>query len=170
MQNKHIVLIGFMGSGKSTVGPMLARSLNLPFTDLDLEVSKRSGDTIAQLFSKGEKKFRDIETKILQQIIQQPQRVIATGGGTIMTSINRELLKFQSHIFWLDATPRSLWNRLQQKAKIERPLMAKCETLQNFANLYASRIPYYRMSHNRIDTSLLTPSSVAQLMATAING
>ena len=99
---KKLILIGLPGSGKTTVGGLLARQLGLPFRDCDPQVERLAGRTVAQLFSSGEECFRRWETAALQALCAGEDCVLATGGGAVLRPENRALLRRSGVLFWLD--------------------------------------------------------------------
>ncbi|WP_339063509.1 shikimate kinase [Tepidibacillus marianensis] len=142
---QHIILIGFMGVGKSTVGKELANILNIPFIDMDEEIIKQEGRTIPDIFKlAGEKYFRKIETMILQRIIQSPnQAVIATGGGIILSKQNRLLIK-QHYTILLDASIDEVYRRVSGNSE-DRPLLQSNQDLRRrLEDLYRSRSSLYQ--------------------------
>jgi shikimate kinase len=151
MQVRAVFLVGFMGSGKSTVGEELARRLGWDFVDLDVQIEAREHQSIAEIFAlKGEPAFRRSETEILAELIRSCARnsVIALGGGAFAQAQNRELLKAWPSVF-LNAPLEELWRRSEDEAK-KRPLR---KSRQQFCDLYWSRLPYYREATVTIETS-----------------
>ncbi len=138
--NRHIVLAGMMGSGKSTVGPRLGETLSRPFYDVDREVVEAAGQSIPEIFAtEGESAFRLRESETLVRLLSMPQSsVIALGGGTLLDPDNRR--KVSGHlVIWLDLAPEELWRRVH---KTQRPLAP--QNFETFRGLYASRRPVYR--------------------------
>jgi shikimate kinase len=110
------------GGGKSTVGKELARQLGCDFVDCDKEFERRSGSTIVALFARdGEAAFRDLEAATLAGLIEEGAAVIATGGGAVLRSTNRELLRERTRCVYLRAGPDFLWRRLRRDRR--RPLL-----------------------------------------------
>lgn len=139
---KHIILIGFMGTGKTTVGHKLAEHLNCSFFDIDEKIIETEGSSINDIFSeKGEEYFRVVETRILNNIVNNPPSIIATGGGIILSPINREIITTQ-HVVLLEASTDEIYRRIANST--ERPLIKgsikdKIETLlMERAELYKS--------------------------------
>ena len=118
---KKLILIGLPGSGKTTVGGLLARQLGLPFRDCDPQVERLAGRTVAQLFSCGEECFRRWETAALQVLCAGEDCVLATGGGAVLRPENRALLRCSGVLFWLDRPVADIERTLEIES---RPLLA----------------------------------------------
>lgn len=125
-KGKNIVLIGFMGSGKSTVGLKLSYRLRLPVEDTDKLIEKRQGVTIGEIFAtQGEEAFRRMETELLRELSEKPYgRILSVGGGTPVREENRRLLKKCGTVIYLRATAETVYERL--KGDATRPLL-QCE-------------------------------------------
>src|SRR5215475_12880865 len=109
-----IFLLGFMASGKSTVGPLLAARLNRRFIDLDRVIEGKAGCPIVELIEReGEERFREIETETLREAVSQSGVIIAPGGGAITREENRELMSRLGITVWLDAPFELCWRRIQ---------------------------------------------------------
>lgn len=135
-----IVLIGFMGVGKTTIGKALAQKMQIPFIDLDAEIMKKEGKSISQIFeTKGEKYFRALECESLKAYINM-NVVIATGGGIIENTNNIELLKKNKLNFWVDTNIYSVYNRIV--GDVNRP-NAQNKSFDEIKKLYNSRISRY---------------------------
>jgi shikimate kinase len=151
MGPRLVFLVGFMASGKSTVGQELARRLSWEFADLDLRIEARERQLIPEIFrERGETGFRLAETNALRDLLAElPQgnRVIALGGGAFVQEINRELVRQWPSVF-LEAPASDLWQRSLRDG-IVRPLRGSPE---QFAKLYAERLPCYRQASLVIDT------------------
>lgn len=159
-----ILLIGMMGSGKSTVAPLVAERLNCPAYDLDDEIVRRSGRSIAEIFAgDGEVAFREWERATLTDLMQaEGLRVIALGGGALTQPATRTLAGL-GWIVWLDANPAMLWRRV---AGTDRPLAQ--EGLDAFVRRYRERYRVYRqMAGMRIDVGGLAPAQVADVIVDA---
>ncbi|GAA0457916.1 shikimate kinase [Alkalibacillus silvisoli] len=141
-----IALIGFMGSGKSTVGKMLARQLKKPFYDLDQEVINKVGMEIRDIFSKyGESYFREVESDVLSSL-QVNNCIVATGGGIVESEDNQQILKSKYLTFWLKADFNTISNRLiGDKA---RPLWSQDRDKK--MDLFNRRQLLYERSSNKV--------------------
>lgn len=142
--NGSIVLCGFMGCGKTTVGKRAAKLLKWDFYDLDLYIEEKEGLTVSEIFEKyGEEGFRKMETQAAKELSQKGGAVIACGGGTVLFPQNVEAFHQNgSVIILLDAPLAVLQERLKHDKK--RPLLQKPNRNQVIADLYRQRIPLYR--------------------------
>ncbi|HJR26054.1 MAG TPA: shikimate kinase [Acidimicrobiales bacterium] len=140
-----MVLVGLMGSGKTTVGRRLAALLDRAFVDADDAVEARAGRPIAEIFEDdGEDAFRDLEAAVLEELLRAPDHpVIASGGGAVVRPATRALLGGDDvTVVWLDAAPAFLASRIERKA--HRPLLAGDETpRQVLERLHGERAPLY---------------------------
>lgn len=158
MAARAVFLVGFMGSGKSSLGKELARRLNWDFVDLDSRIETREGHTIPELFrNRGEHGFRVAETNALRDLTESLARdtVVALGGGTFAQLENRELLQSWRSVF-LEAPLDELWRRCAEHAK-NRPL--RRDRIE-FARLYQHRLPFYRQATVTVVTSGKDPASL----------
>jgi shikimate kinase len=148
-------LVGMPGGGKSTVGRVLARQLNAPFVDADAEIEKLlDGETIKDYFARmGESSFRDIESRVILDLLKQPgEMVLATGGGAVLRDLNRERLHQHSTVVYLRSSPDELFRRLRHDTT--RPLLQVGNPLAKLRELYAQRDPLYRRcAHFVLETS-----------------
>jgi shikimate kinase len=142
----HLVLVGLMGSGKTTVGRRLARKLDRPFVDADEELEATTGRSVADWFAvDGEDAFRDAESQVLGALLDRDEPlVIATGGGVVGRAENRARLTSDDlTVVWLQATPELLAYRVSQKApRAHRPLLAE-DPAAVLTRLAAERDPWY---------------------------
>jgi shikimate kinase len=140
-----VVLVGLMGSGKTTVGRRLAARLDRPFVDADEALEARAGRSIADIFeTDGEEAFRDLESEVLAWLLAAPQPgVIASGGGVVLRPENRKLLSAHDvTVVWLDAGPAFLASRVERKA--HRPLLAgEVSPVEVLERLHQERAPLY---------------------------
>ncbi len=134
---KNIFLIGMPGAGKSTIGKILSENLFLPFYDADIYLEFSIGKSISSLFIQGEDIFRDIETEILKKLVLK-KAIIATGGGVIVRKENRELLKKEGFVFFIDRKIEDIKKDIQKEY---RPLLRKGVSLES---LYEERFLLYK--------------------------
>ncbi len=138
-----VSLVGMPGSGKSTVGRQLARQLGLPFIDSDHEIEARIGMPIRDFFSaQGEPVFRDLEQQVVDELTQRDGIVLATGGGAVLRSANRDVLHGRSTVFYLRSTPEEIFRRLRHDT--QRPLLQVTDPLRKLRELFRERDPLYR--------------------------
>ncbi len=158
----NIFLIGLMGAGKSTVGRLLARRLGKRFVDSDHEIEKRNGVTIPVIFEiEGEDGFRRREQEVLVDLAQETDLVLSTGGGIVLRSDNREVLRNQGFVVYLSARPELLAERTRHDRS--RPLLNVDDPLARLRELYAVRDPLYReVAHAVVETGRGAPQQVVQ--------
>ena len=162
----HIVLVGPMGSGKSTLGRELAIRLGMAFVDVDARVVATAGCDIPTLFaSEGEAGFRERETQALVEALAGETAVIATGGGAVLADANRTAMREACHVVYLQVDAATQLTRLA--GDTDRPLLATADRAQRLADLQGIREPLYReVAHQIFDTSSLAPdAAVAALSA-----
>jgi len=160
MEARVVFLVGFMGSGKSSLGKELARRLSWDFVDLDSRIETREGQAIPEIFrDRGEHGFRLAETSALRDLTESIERdtVVALGGGAFVQPENRELLRSWPSVF-LEAPLDDLWRRCVEHAK-ERPL--RTDRVE-FARLYQYRLPFYRQATVTVVTSGRDPASLCE--------
>lgn len=139
----NIALIGPMGSGKSTLGKLLSRRLDVPFVDTDKIIEDKTGVDIPTIFDiEGEKGFRDRETKVLEEVSANPPQVISTGGGIVIRPENREILRQNTYAVYLLVPPDQLIARL--KNDTTRPLLQTANPEEVILRIMHERDPFYR--------------------------
>ncbi len=159
---KNIVLIGFMGTGKSTIGIKLAERLKMQFIDMDREIEKLTGMSIPMLFKKhGEIRFRSEEQLMSQKLGRRNNLVIATGGGVVLNKENVESLKRSGILICLDADPRVILARVNRK-KGTRPLLKKNLAIDDIEKMLNDREEYYSLADYRVDTSAKEMDKIVQ--------
>ena len=141
---KNVILIGFMGAGKTTVGERYAKKHGLPMVDTDWLIEERAGMTISEIFAqKGEDEFRRTETAVLQTLLSDTQeKVISVGGGLPLREENRRLLKQLGTVIYLEVNPETVLKRL--KGDTTRPLLQGGDVTQRVKEFLAVRGPIYR--------------------------
>lgn len=155
---KNIILIGFMGSGKSSIGRELSQTLGYPVLDTDSLIVQRAGKPIRALFEEeGEEAFRDLESRVLSDLEEeQPTRcIIATGGGIILRPENRAILRRLGFVVWLVVSPAEIVRRTRRNK--ERPLLNNEDPEGTIARLLEERTALYRQTaHQPVETDGLT--------------
>lgn len=163
---RHIALVGFMGCGKSTIGPLLAQALGRGFLDTDRAVEEMVGASIPEIFAReGEEAFRQYETRALQLALARSPRVIATGGGLVVRPENRTLLQKKSTTVWLRVPMDTLLDRLTKEG--DRPLLRDDPGFKRTRALYAARESLYKQASIRIDASV-SPTRVVRAIMTEL--
>jgi shikimate kinase len=138
----NVFLVGMMGAGKTTIGRALARKLDRKFFDTDQEIVRRTGVPIPVIFDiEGEHGFRARESAILAELSQCDSAVIATGGGIVLSSANREILQAAGTVIYLRASVEDLWRRTSRDRN--RPLLQTVDPQQTLRNLHTQRDPLY---------------------------
>jgi shikimate kinase len=160
-RGQSIVLIGFMGAGKSSTGKALARRTGLPCFDTDEIVSARFGLAIAEIFARfGEEKFRDAESEALGQLSGAAPAIIVTGGGIVLRPENLRRLRELGSVVSLEANEETLFRRISRRAT--RPLLQTEDPRATMVELLRVREPLYREAADvRVETSRLTHDEVA---------
>lgn len=139
----NLALIGFMATGKSSVGRLVARRLGFDFVDTDALIEKRAGKPIAQIFAEeGEPRFRLFERQIVQELKARNRLVIATGGGLAVDPSNLNSLKEHALVVCLWATHRTIWERARRNTN--RPLLQTPDPEGRIRDLLLARVPFYR--------------------------
>jgi shikimate kinase len=157
-----IVLIGFMGAGKSSVGRTLARMTGLPRFDTDEVVAARFGLTVSEIFeTQGEEAFREAEAEALRELADRRGAIITTGGGILLRPENADLVRELGTVVYLDADEETLFRRINRRAT--RPLLRTENPRATLTELLRVRLPLYRAAADiEVDTSFLTHDEVAK--------
>jgi shikimate kinase len=158
---RRLYLVGFMGCGKTTVGRLLAQRLGWRFLDLDEELERRQGRTIAQIFAEqGEPYFRDLERRLLDETLtgSEEPTVVALGGGTFAQADNFDRLRSDGGVsVWLDCPLEELRRRC--RGLPNRPLFRDADS---FRQLFEQRLPYYQKADFRVDADRRDPAAVVE--------
>jgi len=164
MSHRNIILIGPMGSGKSTIGNIIANRLHREFKDSDHFIEKRTGVDIARIFDiEGEHGFRERESDALNELLSQNNRVIATGGGSVLRPQNQQLLKQKGFIIFLDTSVAQQLRRLARDKK--RPLLQTENPRERLEAMFVERHPIYL---DLADLAVKTDKRVARRLAADI--
>jgi shikimate kinase len=158
---QNIALIGFMGTGKSSVGQLVAAQLHFTFLDTDHVIEARAGKTISEIFEQeGEPAFRELEKKIVAELVTRKKTAISTGGGLPADTGNLASLKTHSLVVCLWASPEKIWERV--RSQTHRPLLNEPDPLAKIRLLLAEREPFYRQADVLLNTEMRSLKDVAQ--------
>jgi shikimate kinase len=160
---RHLILVGLMGSGKTTVGCHLARLCGRPFIDIDHEVEACAGQTVGEIFERhGEEEFRRLEYAMIQDVMGRPPAVVATGGGAVQFERNRKLLWKKGTVIYLQARIPSLVQRLKKSKG--RPLILNQDPQAVLTALLAKREAFYLQAHKVVVVDDLPAREVASTL------
>ncbi|WP_405111775.1 shikimate kinase [Paenibacillus sp. FSL K6-1217] len=160
MNDRNIILVGMMATGKSTVGAILAGELDYELIDLDAVITGREGRSIADIFAEGgEQAFRSIESAVLQEMLQGERRVISTGGGAVLAPGNAELMLEHGFVVALTASEETIIERVSGDEN--RPLLAG-NAEERIRSIMEQRREAYRFAHCTVDTTELNVAEVSQ--------
>jgi shikimate kinase len=156
----NLALIGFMGTGKSSVGRLAADLLHFTYLDTDHVIEARAGKSISQIFEQdGEPAFRDWESRIVEELTHRRKTVIGTGGGLPANEANLASLKTHALVVCLWASPETIYQRV--RGHDHRPLLNEPEPLEKIRHLLSIREPYYRRADVLLNTELRSLREVA---------
>jgi shikimate kinase len=168
---RNLILTGFMGTGKSTVGQLVATQLGREFVDIDTLIEQRQGRPVPQIFAQsGEPYFRQLEADLCRELAMRNGLVIATGGGALVSETNLRLMEQNGLVICLDCEPTVLWQRIGQSDN--RPMLAANDE-ERFARLSAlltQRAPAYARIQHHLDVTYLSPEEAAQRICEWVNG
>ena len=162
-KGEKIILTGFMGAGKTSIGKMIRSRYQIPMVDTDQLIEERAGMSIPEIFaSQGEEAFRRMETETLASLLEDDrQMVISVGGGLPLRAENRELLRKLGTVVLLEVTEETVYERIGRDVS-DRPMLQKGDVRARIRELMAYRLPYYReAAHLRIQTDGRTPKEIA---------
>ncbi len=158
----NIVLTGFMCTGKTSVGKLLAEKLGYQFVDTDDLIEQRVGMKISDIFAVyGEPYFRDVETEVVKEVAKKDKFVISTGGGVVLRKVNIDELRKNGIIINLTAKPETIYNRLKNQPGV-RPLLNKPDPMNEIIKLLSQREEYYKNCDLRIETDNFTVEQIVQ--------
>ena len=164
MSRPNIVLMGFMGTGKTTVGKLLAARLGLEFLDMDLLIEERAAKPISRIFAEeGEPHFRKLERDLVQELARRSGLVIGCGGGVVLNPDNVTDYSRSGLIVCLTATPEVIFERTARER--HRPLLEEQNRMQRIVDLLDKRRTLYAAIPHQIDTVTQTPDQVAGKIA-----
>jgi shikimate kinase len=172
-RGRGLALVGYRGTGKSTVGRLLAGMMNRRFVDVDLEIEGRSGRSIAAMFAAiGEAAFRDWEERTLAELFElYPEAVVATGGGSVMRENNRVRMRAFGTVVWLTAEPDELGRRLKadERGEEARPALTSRGVIAEITHVLRERAPIYEaLADVVIETGGRSPEEVASAIVLGV--
>ena len=149
---RTVALVGLMGAGKSAIGRRLAQRLGLPFVDADDEIEHAAGCTIGEFFEKyGEAEFRAGERRVIARLLDEPPRVLSTGGGAYMDAETRALMRVKAVTVWLRADLDVLYDRVRRRG--HRPLLRQGDPKEILGRLMTQRYPVYAEADLVVDST-----------------
>ena len=167
----NLIIVGFSGSGKTSVGRILAGLLGWRFVDSDDEIVHEQGMSIADIFAVyGEDRFRSLERDMISRLCQDSGRVISVGGGTIVDQCNKRFMLDGNCVVRLVASPETILHRLSRTNLTERPMLSSPDPLGRISRLLADREEHYGAAHFHVDTEDMTPEEVADSVLDATKG
>jgi len=160
IEHPNIILVGFMGTGKSSAGRLIAERLTMEFVDMDDEIVRREGCSIPDIFrDRGEPAFRELERALVIELANRSNLVISTGGGIVLNPDNIRDFSRTGSVFCLQAKPESILRRVEHDQN--RPLLQGGDRLTKISELLARRQPLYDAIPQQIDTEGHKPSDTA---------
>lgn len=168
----HLYLIGYRGSGKSTIAKQLSRRLGISFLDTDELIEREAGCSIREIFAReGESGFRDREQSAIEQLASSANgapRIVALGGGAILRPANREAIVQSGHRIWLTASPQTLFERIQadHSTADRRPALSTLNDYEEVVAILGQREPLYRqIAQKTVNTESLSAEAICDVIA-----
>jgi shikimate kinase len=166
---KNIYLVGFMGTGKTTVGKILAAKLKRQFIEMDEAIEKEEACSITEIFAtKGEPYFRKLESDLLKKLSTETDLIVSCGGGLICNKENLKILTETGTVFNLAASAKIIYERTKKYS--HRPLLNVANPVLKIDELIKIRNQYYNKAHHTIDTTEINPDEVAEKIIDELNG
>ncbi len=164
-----IALVGMRGAGKSTVGPLLAERLAVPFIEMDARIAEAAGLPLDQIFElHGERYYRRVELDTLRRVLEEGRpAVLAAAGGVVNEPASWDLLLDRCSVVWLKARPEAHWARVVAQGD-RRPMANNPHAMEELRSMLAARERLYRRAHLTVDTSERTPEQVAEAIVSAL--
>jgi XRE family transcriptional regulator, aerobic/anaerobic benzoate catabolism transcriptional regulator len=161
-RTRVLALVGMRGAGKSTVGPILARGLGVPFVEMDVSIVDASGLPLDQIFElHGERYYRRVEREIVTRVLGRGDAlVLAASGGIVNEPTTWELLRAKATVVWLKAEPEDHWNRVVAQGD-RRPMADNPDAMAELRAIHAARERLYAQAHLTVETSGVAPEDVA---------
>lgn len=168
----NLILIGYRGTGKTTVARRVALEVGWEWVDMDVEIELRAGKSIAAIFADdGEPVFRDLESSVLADLAARDRLVIASGGGVVLREENRQAMKRSGKVVWLKASPEMILARVaaDQSTSQRRPQLTTSGGLAEIVQLLARRSPlYHQCADLEVDTDNRQPDEIAMEISQAL--
>lgn len=165
---ENIYLVGFMGTGKTVVGEILAKKLAKDFVEMDAVIEAKEGSEVVDIFAKkGEAYFRKLEKELLKELSAKKDLVISCGGGLICDSENLKQLKETGVVFALRASVSTIYRRTKEHTN--RPILNVNDSQEKIKQLLVKRAPYYAQAQHSIDTDNLSPEENADKIIAILN-
>lgn len=165
--DRPIVLIGMMGAGKSVIGRLMANRLGLDFVDADREIEAAAGMTIAEIFEiHGEAYFRDGERRVIDRLLSEEPKILATGGGAYMDERTRAAIAERGICVWLRASFEVLWDRVSRKS--HRPLLQNPDPQGTLQRLIDERYPVYAQAAITVDSDHISKDAMVDRVIEAV--
>jgi shikimate kinase len=160
-QHNNLILVGFMGTGKTSVGKAAAEALGFSYVDTDDIVEDGAGKAISRIFAdEGEPHFRDLETQALRSLADVERHVVSTGGGVVLRDDNWDAMRKAGLVVCLAADPEVIYERTRHES--HRPLLQTDDPMARIRELLENRLPYYARADETIDTSDLGVAEVVE--------
>lgn len=158
---KTITIIGMMGSGKTTLGKLLEKNLEIESIDIDSVIEEKAGKSISEIFSKyGEEYFRKLEKETIENTFKSENKIISTGGGAFENKETRDLLLNNSTVIYLKSSPEVIFERI--KNNTQRPLLKNNMTVEKIEEILNSRQKNYELAHHTIITDSKNPDEIIE--------
>ena|SRR5688500_3719344 len=168
----NLTLIGYRGTGKTTVARLVALDVGWEWVDMDVEIELRAGKSIAAIFAdEGEPAFRDLESRVLGELVARDRLVIASGGGVVLREENRQAMKHSGKVVWLKASPETIVSRVAaDHANVQRrPQLTTSGGLAEIVQLLERRTPlYHQCADLEVDTDGRQPDGIAMEISQAL--
>ena len=165
---ERVLLVGFMGCGKSTVGPLVADRLGWSFVDTDDRLEAEEGRSVPEIFEEeGESGFRTIESRVVRAVLRERRTVIATGGGWPTVERNWDDVPGGTLSVWLEVSPRTVLRRVREDST-ERPLLASDDAFDQARTLLEARRTAYSRAEARVPVDDRTPEEIASTIETLV--
>ncbi len=167
----NIVLIGFMGTGKTSCGELLAQRLKWEFVEMDKLIVQKAGMSIPDIFAQnGEPHFRDLETDICRELTTRHHIIVSAGGGVVTRPENVQILRSFAYLMLLTASKDEIYHRIMEEGKEKRPLLAKPDPMGEIEKLLTKREPLYHGAANaKVDTTGKNPRKIVSEILSIIN-